>query len=154
MAALKFKGDHNKIAFLGSAKGDEVFEPMVEFLQWSKLRYALTHYPELVYESLVTQFWETTEERSIEGQPKDIVATIDGEECVVTESSVRAQLQLDDEDGEFEATKEEILQGLTAIRYEGDGKVWYKNKFCPKWRFLVHTLLQCISSKSGVGINF
>lgn len=45
-----------------------------------------------MYGSLITQFWETAEERSIEGQPKEIVATIDGEECVVTESIVRAQL--------------------------------------------------------------
>ena len=56
MAALKFKIDHNKVAFLGSVKGHEVFDPMVEFLQRSKLSYALTHYPEVVYESLVTQF--------------------------------------------------------------------------------------------------
>lgn len=50
---------------------------------------------------------------------------------------------------DYEAPKEEILEGLHAIGYDGDGKVWYKNKFCPKWRFLVHTLLQCINSKSG-----
>ena len=73
MAALKFKGDHNKVAFLGSAKGHEVFEPMVEFLQRSKLRYALTHYPEVVYESLVTQFWETAEERSVEGNQRRLL---------------------------------------------------------------------------------
>lgn len=77
------------------------------------------------------------------------MAPIDGAEYVVTKTLVRAQLQLDDEDGDYEAPKEEILQGLNAIGYEGDGKVWYKNKFCPKWRFLAHTLLQCISSKSG-----
>jgi hypothetical protein len=150
MAALKFKGDHNKVAFLGSAKGHEVFEPMVEFLQRSKLSYALTHYPEVVYESLVTKFWEIAEERSVEGQPKEIVSIINGEECVVTESSVRAQLQLDDEDGEFDATREEIVQGLPNIGYQADGKkILYKNRFCPKWRFLVHTLLQCICPKSG-----
>ena len=48
--------------------------------------------PEVVYESLVTKFWETAEERSVEGQPKEIVITIDGEECVVIESSSRVQL--------------------------------------------------------------
>jgi hypothetical protein len=69
------------------------------------------------------------------------VATIDGEEYVVTVTLVRAQLQLDDEGGEFEAPKEEILKGLEAVGYAGDGKVWHKNQFCPKWRFLVHTLL-------------
>lgn len=62
-----------------------------------------------MYESLVTQFWETAEERSLEGQPKEIVATIDGEECVIIESFVRTQLQLDDEGGAFDTTREEIV---------------------------------------------
>ena len=88
MTALKFKGDQYKVAFLGRDKGSEVFEPMVEFLQRSKLRYALKHCPPIVYESLVKQFWATAEERSLEGQPKEIVATIDGEEYVITESFV------------------------------------------------------------------
>lgn len=74
---------------------------------------------------------------------------VDGEECVITESLVRTQLQLDDEGGVSEMPKEDILAGIRAIGYDGDGKVWYKNLFCPKWRFLTHTLLQCMSSKSG-----
>jgi hypothetical protein len=77
------------------------------------------------------------------------VATIDGEEYVITESLVRAQLQLDDEGGDHEVPKEEILAGLQAVGCAGDGKVWYKNQFCPKWRFLTHTLLKCMSSKFG-----
>lgn len=121
---------------------------MMEFLQRSKIHFALTRYPTIVYESLITQFWETARVSSVEGEPMEIVATVDEEERVVTESLVRAQLHLDDEDGEYVAPKEEIFEGLQAIGYEGDGKVWHKNKFCPQWRFLVHTLLQCISSKS------
>lgn len=137
------------MAFLGRAKGDEHYVPMMEFLQRSKIHFDLTHYPTVVYESMITQFWETAHVRSVKGEPTEIVATIDEEVCVVTESLVRAELQLDDENSEYEAPKEEILQGLHAIGYEGNEKVWHKNKFCPKWRFLVHTLLQCISSKSG-----
>lgn len=71
----------------------------------------------------------------------EVVATIDREEYVVTESLAKAQLQFDDEGGEYEVPKEEILTGLQAIGYAGNGKVWYKNQFCPKWRFLTHTLL-------------
>ena len=127
MAELQFKGDHNKQAFLGRAKGDAHYVQMMEFLQRSKIHFALTQYPAIVYESLVTQFWETAQVRSVEEGPMEIVATIDGEECVVTESLVRAQLQLDDEGGEYDAPKEEILEGLQEIGYAGDGKVWHKN---------------------------
>jgi hypothetical protein len=36
------------------------------------------------------------------------------------------------------------------VGYRPDtSKVWRKKKLCPKWIFLVHTLLQCHSPKSG-----
>ena len=56
MANLQFKKDHNKVAFLGKAKGHEVYDPMVDFLKRSKIHYALTHSPNVIYESLVRQF--------------------------------------------------------------------------------------------------
>ena len=112
MAELLFKGDHNKQAFLGRGKGDGHYVQMMEFLQRSKIHYALTQYPVIIHESLVKQFWGTARIRSAEDGPTEIVATIDGEECVLTESLVRTQLQLDNEGGEHELPKEEILAGL------------------------------------------
>jgi hypothetical protein len=124
MAELLFKGDHNKHAFSGRGKGDDHYVEMMEFLQRSKIHYALTRYPAIIHESLVTQFWRTTHTRSVENGPIEIMATVDGEECVVPESLVRTQLQLDDEGGEYELAKEEILAGLQAAGYRGNGKVW------------------------------
>jgi hypothetical protein len=69
---------------------------------------------------------------------------------VVTESLIRIKLRLDDENGVFHSNTEEILAGLREAGYQStDTTKWLKNQFCPKWRFLVHTLLQCISNKSG-----
>jgi hypothetical protein len=149
MAELYFKGDHNKHAFLDRDKNDEDYVDMMEFLRRSKICYALLQYPTIIYESLVVQFWETAQVRTVGDGPTEIVAVIDGKEHVVTESLVRTQLQLDDEGGVTELPKNDILRGLQAAGYTGDGKVWYKNMFCPKWRFLTHTLLQCMGSKSG-----
>jgi hypothetical protein len=149
MAELYFKGDHNKHAFLDRDKNDEDYVDMMEFLRRSKICYALLQYPAIIYESLVVQFWETAHVRTVGDGPTEIVAVIDGEEHVVTESLVRTKLQLDDEGGVTELPKHVILRGLQAAGYTGDGKVWYKNLFCPKWRFLTHTLLQCMGSKSG-----
>ena len=150
MAALQFKSDHNKVAFLERVEGHEVFDPMVDFLLRSKIRFALTRYPNMICDSLVQQFWETTETRNREGHPTEIVATIDGVEYVVTKSLVRTQLQLDDADGEYHTNYDEILAGMEDVGYRPDNsKVWCKNKLCPKWRFLVHTLLQCLSPKTG-----
>ena len=89
MAELLFKGDHNKHAFLGRGKGDEDYVGMIEFLQRSKIHYALIHYPNIIHESLVVQFWETARTRTVDDGPTEIVAMVDGEECVVTESLVR-----------------------------------------------------------------
>ena len=93
MANLEFKKDHNKVAFLGKAKGHEEYDPMVEFLKRSKIHYALTHSPNVIYESLVKQFWATATKRS----DTEIVANIDGVEYVVTEALIRTQLHLDDD---------------------------------------------------------
>ena len=48
MAELYFKGDHNKHAFLDRGKNDEDYVDMMEFLQRSKIRYALLQYPEII----------------------------------------------------------------------------------------------------------
>lgn len=79
MAELQIKGDHNKQAFLGRAKADAHYVQMMEFLQRSKIHFALTQYPAIVYESLVTQFWETAQVRSVEEGSMEIVANIDRE---------------------------------------------------------------------------
>ena len=87
------------MAYLEKSKGSDLYHPIIDFLNGSNLRYALTHCPLVVYDSLVRQFWATTTERTLEGRPQEIVATIDGKEFVVSESSVRAGLQLNDWDG-------------------------------------------------------
>ncbi|GJY61687.1 hypothetical protein Tco_0462344 [Tanacetum coccineum] len=44
----------------------------------------------------------------------------------------------------------EIYSGMDNLRYVTEGKLtFYKNKFSPQWRFLVHTILHCLSTKSG-----
>ena len=89
MVELLFKGDHNKHAFLGRDKGDDDYVGMMEFLQRSKIHFALMHYTPVIHESLVVQFWQTARTRTVDDGPTEIVAMVDGEECVVTESLVR-----------------------------------------------------------------
>ena len=97
MTSLQFKQDHNKVAFLSKSKDHQLYDPMVEFLQCSKIHYALTHSPNVIYESLVKQFWASATKRS----DTEIVATIDGTEYVVTESLIMTKLHLDDENGVY-----------------------------------------------------
>nr|GEX60976.1 copia protein [Tanacetum cinerariifolium] len=99
MAALLYKDDHNKVAYLEKGKGWEAYEHILDFLNRSHIRYALTHQPTIVFDSLVKQFWATASVRTLEAGPSDIIATINGNEVVVTESLIRTQLQLNDVNG-------------------------------------------------------
>nr|GFA18392.1 hypothetical protein [Tanacetum cinerariifolium] len=81
---------------------------------------------------------------------KGLVATIDGTAYTVTEASIRSALQLDDLNAIDTLTNAEIFDGLRAIGYATEGKfTFFKNKFSPQWKFLIHTLIHCISPKSG-----
>ncbi|GJT95876.1 hypothetical protein Tco_1091394 [Tanacetum coccineum] len=77
--AIQYKDDHNKIAFnLGRESGSEDFTDILSYLDHSTLRYALTHDPSVVFDSLVKQFWATATVRPNAAGSHDLVATIDG----------------------------------------------------------------------------
>nr|GFB67494.1 hypothetical protein [Tanacetum cinerariifolium] len=74
--------DHNKVAYLEKGKGWEAYEQILDFLNRSHIRYALTHRPPIVFDSLVKQFWATATVRTLEVGPSDIITTIDGNEAI------------------------------------------------------------------------
>ncbi|GJT70873.1 hypothetical protein Tco_1030159 [Tanacetum coccineum] len=117
----------------------------------SHIRYAITHDP-IIYDSLVKQFWSTAYSLKLlrRALSAAILATIDRSSYTITESSVRSQLQLDDDGGVEDLPIADIYLGMDNLGYPTEGKLtFHKNKFSPQWRFLVHTILHCLSSKSG-----
>nr|GEX72583.1 hypothetical protein [Tanacetum cinerariifolium] len=66
----------------------------------------------------------------------------------ITEDLVRSRLQLADDGGVADLPILEIYSGMDNLGYVTEGKLtFFKNKFSPQWRFLVHTLLHCLSAK-------
>nr|GEW74992.1 ribonuclease H-like domain, reverse transcriptase, RNA-dependent DNA polymerase [Tanacetum cinerariifolium] len=63
----------------------------------------------------VKQFWATATIRTLEAGPSDIIATIDGNEVVVTESLIRTLLNLNDVNGLYEFTLHDVLDGMREI---------------------------------------
>ncbi|GJW52782.1 hypothetical protein Tco_0096867 [Tanacetum coccineum] len=104
-----------RFAYLGRERGSEDFTDILSYLDHSPLRYALTHDPPVVFDSLVKQFWATATVRPNAAGSHDLVAAIDGREVVVTESLIRAQLQLDDANGIFDMQIDDIFAGMGAI---------------------------------------
>ncbi|GJW76949.1 hypothetical protein Tco_0138631 [Tanacetum coccineum] len=125
------------------------FAEIVDFLRGSNLRYALTSNP-TIYDSLVKQFWQTATANTIADGTLEIKATIDTIGYTITEASIRDTLQLEDATGITMLPNDEIFEGMGQMGYPTDGTfTFWKSFFTPQWRYLVHHLLHCISSKSG-----
>nr|GEY28879.1 hypothetical protein [Tanacetum cinerariifolium] len=78
-----------------------------------------------------------------------ILAMIDKTPYTITEDLVRSRLQLADNGGIADLPIVEIYYGMDHLGYVTEGNLtFFKNKFSPQWRFLVHTLLHCLSTKS------
>ncbi|GJX80441.1 putative ribonuclease H-like domain-containing protein [Tanacetum coccineum] len=132
-------------------KPDEIvgFAEIVDFLRGSNLRYALTTNP-TIYDSLVKQFWQSAIANTRADGSLEINATIDTIRYTISEASIRDLLQLDDATGITMLPNADLFEGMGQIGYPTDGTLtFWKSFFTPQWRFLVHHLLHCISSKSG-----
>nr|GFB96800.1 hypothetical protein [Tanacetum cinerariifolium] len=104
MGAILEKGEHNTN-----------FHPMVDFLEASPLRYALTVKP-TAYVSHLRQFWSTARIETTEEGTK-ILATVDGIVRTVSESSLRRNLKLRDEEGISSLPDAELFENLTLMGY-------------------------------------
>ncbi|GKC31164.1 hypothetical protein Tco_1038458 [Tanacetum coccineum] len=149
MAALKYRDEHNKVGYIKKPKGSDDYHQVLDFLRASHLRYALTHEP-IIFDSLVKQFWSTASLRVPELGSPAILATIDRTPYTITKESVRSHLQLDDDGGVEDLPIADIYLGMDNLGYPTEGKLtFHKNKFSPQWRFLVHTIQHCLSTKTG-----
>ncbi|GJV75544.1 putative ribonuclease H-like domain-containing protein [Tanacetum coccineum] len=90
------------------------FAEIVDFLQGSNLRYALTSNP-TIYDSLVKQFWQTATANTKADGSLEIKATIDSIGYTITEASIRDTLQLDDASGITMLPNNELFEGMGQI---------------------------------------
>nr|GEU63980.1 putative ribonuclease H-like domain-containing protein [Tanacetum cinerariifolium] len=76
-------------------------------------------------------------------------ALIDRKKVIITEYTVREALHLDDAESIDCLPNEEIFAELARMGYEKPSTklTFYKAFFSAQWKFLIHTILQCISAK-------
>nr|GEU32942.1 hypothetical protein [Tanacetum cinerariifolium] len=115
MARLQFYDYHNMVAILEKSEHNVDFHPIVDFVEASPLRYALTIKP-TVNVSHIRQFWSTARIETTEEGTK-ILASIDGILRTVTESSLRKNLKLKDEEGISSLPDVELFENLTLMGY-------------------------------------
>nr|GEX23538.1 putative ribonuclease H-like domain-containing protein [Tanacetum cinerariifolium] len=125
----------------------EGFKQIIDFLNGSSIKYALTVNPN-IYMSCIKLFWTTVVVKMV----NDVIrlqALVDKKKVVVMEATIRDVLCLDDAEGVECLPNEEIFVELARIGYEKPSTklMFHKAFFSSQWKFLIHTILQCISAK-------
>ncbi|GJV88667.1 hypothetical protein Tco_1532605 [Tanacetum coccineum] len=96
MARLIFADSHNMVAYLEKSTENADFAEIVDFLNANPIRYALTVSP-TIYVSCIEQFWSTAKIKIVNNETQ-IHAKVEGKTIIISESSVRRDLQFYDED--------------------------------------------------------
>ncbi|GKC60620.1 hypothetical protein Tco_1088218, partial [Tanacetum coccineum] len=99
MSNPKFAETHNSIAFLEKPKESDGFERIIDFLNASSIRYALT-VNLTIYTSCIEQFWSTAKVKTVNGE-RQIQALVDKKKVIITETSIRIDLKLEDAKGTY-----------------------------------------------------
>ncbi|GJR25130.1 hypothetical protein Tco_0973657 [Tanacetum coccineum] len=87
MTTLQFADTHNLVAFLTKSAKSEGFEHIVDFLNASLIKYALTVNP-TIYTSCIKQFWSTAKAKTVNREVQ-LQALVDRNKIVVTEIVIR-----------------------------------------------------------------
>ncbi|GJX99828.1 hypothetical protein Tco_0356847 [Tanacetum coccineum] len=121
MADLTFADSHNMVAYLEKSEANADFAEIVDFLNASPIRYALTVSP-TIYVSYIEQFWSTAKTKTVNNETQ-IRAKVDGKTIVITESSVRRDLHFDDEDDKaVHEERGDTMERVTATAASLDAK--------------------------------
>ncbi|GJR08296.1 hypothetical protein Tco_0790948 [Tanacetum coccineum] len=103
-------------AFLKKPEGSAGFHQIVDFLNSTHIKYALTENP-TIYISLIHQFWQTAFASTYENGEMEITATIDGRIKTVTEASIRRHLKLEESDGISTLPNTKIFKKLALMGF-------------------------------------
>nr|GEY18654.1 ribonuclease H-like domain, reverse transcriptase, RNA-dependent DNA polymerase [Tanacetum cinerariifolium] len=144
---LIFADTHNMVAYLNKSDASKGFNQVIDFLNASYNKYALTINPH-IYVSCVKQFWNIV----VVKQSNDVTrlqALVDKKKVVITKATIRDALCLDDADGVDCLPNEEIFAELARMGYEKPSTklTFYKAFFSSQWKLLIYTILQSMSAK-------
>ncbi|GJV64768.1 hypothetical protein Tco_1475596 [Tanacetum coccineum] len=129
MTTLQFADTHNLVAFLTKSVESEGFEQIVDFLNASSIRYALTVNP-TIYTSCIEQFWATVNVKTV-NREQQLQALVDGKKIIITEATVRRDLQPEDADGVDCLPNATIFEQLTLMGKQKSMRPKEKNTQVP-----------------------
>nr|GEY81356.1 synaptobrevin, longin-like domain protein [Tanacetum cinerariifolium] len=95
-----------------------------------------------------SQIWNSVAVKKVNDVMR-LQALVDKKKVIITEATIRYALRLDDAEGIECLPNEEIFAELARLGYEKPltKLTFYKAFFSSQWKFLIHTILQCMSAK-------
>ncbi|GJU35328.1 hypothetical protein Tco_1183682 [Tanacetum coccineum] len=147
MSIPKFVETHNLVAFLEKPEESNGFEEIIDFLNTSSVQYALT-VNLTIYTTCIEQFWIYAKAKTVNGE-RQIQALVDKKKVIITEMSIRSDLKLNDAEGTDCLPTATIFAELERMGYEN-----LTQNFSSQWKFLIHTILQCLSAKTTAWNEF
>ncbi|GJT33406.1 putative ribonuclease H-like domain-containing protein [Tanacetum coccineum] len=144
-----------KLVLLVKSEGSEGFYEIIDFITSIHIYYALAECP-TIYISLIKQFWQTAALSTTKDGVHAITATIDGRDKIMIEASIRRHPKLQDSEGLSSLPNAKIFEQLTRMGYAttSDSLNFLKGHFAPQWKFFIHTILHCMSSKKTAWDQF
>nr|GEZ99824.1 hypothetical protein [Tanacetum cinerariifolium] len=139
MSSPTFAETYNLVVFLEKPTESDGFEQIVDFLNANPIK----------------QFWTSAKVKTV----NDVVrlqALVDGKKVIVNEASIRRDLRVDDAKGTACLPNDAIFEGLARMGFEKPSQKLTFNKafFSSQWKFLIHTILQCLSTKTTAWNEF
>ncbi|GJS98477.1 putative ribonuclease H-like domain-containing protein [Tanacetum coccineum] len=109
----------------------------------------------VIYTSCIEQFWATANVQTVNGV-RQLQALVDKKRVIITESSIQRDLYLDDAEGTDCLPTATIFEEPARMRHEKPSQklTFYKAFFSPQWKYFIHTITQCLSTKSTAWNEF
>nr|GEY11753.1 hypothetical protein [Tanacetum cinerariifolium] len=111
--SLTFAKTHNVIAYLTKSDACEGFNQIIDFLNGSSIKYALTVNPN-IYVLCIKQFWTSVAVKKVNDVTR-LQALVDKKKIVITKATIRDALYLDDAEGIECLPNEEIFAKLARM---------------------------------------
>ncbi|GJT72842.1 hypothetical protein Tco_1032128 [Tanacetum coccineum] len=99
-----------------AAEESDGLAEIIDFLKASSVHYALTVNP-IIYTSCIEQFWATAKVQTVNGV-RQLQALVDKKRVIITESSIRCDLHLEDAGGTDCLPTATIFEELARMGYE------------------------------------
>ncbi|GJR96760.1 hypothetical protein Tco_0268934 [Tanacetum coccineum] len=133
---IKIHTDHNIADLLTKAFDVSRFNLLLPVLVYAARRSLSTVRHKLMLPGITSYCW--------------IQALVDKKKVIISETSIRSDLKLDDADGTDYLPTATIFAKLERMGYENltQKLTFYKAYFSSQWKFLIHTILQCLSAKT------